>query len=458
MRLLIFILTFLFQVNTFCQTFTFEQFKQQVLLYHPVVKQATNTVKFGEKELLKAKGSLDPKFTSELGGKEYGGKEYYNLSNSALKIPTWLGIDFKTGYEVNRGVYLSEENSTPTSGLWYAGVEIPLGQGLFFDERRAAIKSAQVFKDNSENEKRLIINDLLLDAYSAYWLWYEAYQKLKIAEEGLQFATVRFNGVKENALQGDVPIIDTVEAKIQLDNRKIEVIQQKYDYENSQQLLNLYLWTENFIPLEIQENAIPQVNQLPALNLEKYKLDFSSSTLDSLPLLMTYLYKLEQLQIEERLKKEMLKPQVNLAYIPLSKPVGNNPVQNLSINNYKFGVSVYVPLFLRKERGGLKQTKIKIENINLDIAGKKNEIKQKEAIIKNDLQRYYEQINIQQKQVSQAKNLRDSEQTRFEIGESSLFLVNSRELSYLSYKTKLAEIEAKLFVTEAKLKWLYSDL
>ena len=60
--------------------------------------------------------------------------------------------------------------------------------------------------------------------------------------------------------------------------------------------------------------------------------------------------------------------------------------------------------------------------------------------------------------MSQAKTLRDSEQTRFDIGESSLFLVNSRELSYLTYKKKLAEIEAKFYITDSKINWLYGFL
>ena len=175
-------------------------------------------------------------------------------------------------------------------------------------------------------------------------------------------------------------------------------------------------------------------------------------------MVLSSLYKLDQLKIEEKWKKEQLKPQIDLSYNPLSQPVGNNPFQNFSINNYKFGLSVYVPLFLRKERGSLNQTKIKIENANLDLKYKINEIAQKESNLRNDLFNLYDQLDIQKSQVKQEKLLRDSEQTRFDIGESSLFLVNSREISYLTYKIKLAEIEAKVKITEAKWLWLFSEL
>ena len=440
------------------QVFDFESFKMRVLTFHPVIKQAQNRVKNGNYEVLKAKGMLDPKFASEISSKQFKDKEYYNLSNTGLKIPTWFGVDFKTGYEINKGQFISEEHATPGSGLWYAGVDIPLGQGLLFDERRSTILQAKIFQKNSENEQKLIINDLLLDAYANYWFWYEAFQKLNVSKEGLDFAKIRFLGVKQNALLGEVPAIDTVEAKIQLDNRQADYIQNLYAYQNAQLALNLYLWSDDFIPLELDTNSIP-VSQISAVfKKEKLLLRTNDSISSDIPLVLSSLYKLDQLKIEEKWKKEQLKPQIDLSYNPLSQPVGNNPFQNFSINNYKFGLSVYVPLFLRKERGSLNQTKIKIENANLDLKYKINEIAQKESILRNDLFNLYDQLEIQKSQVKQAKLLRDSEQTRFDIGESSLFLVNSREISYLTYKIKLAEVEAKVKITEAKWLWLFSEL
>lgn len=436
----------------------FDTYKNRVLNYHPLIKQAQNKALIGEQEVLKAKGQLDPKFSTDITGKEFDGKTYYQLSNTGLKIPTWLGIDFKAGYEQNRGAYVSGEHLTPSSGLWYAGIEIPVGQGLFFDERRAIIQQAKVIEKMALNEQELLINDLLLDAYSTYWIWFEAYQKLIIADEGYEFALIRFNGVKENALLGEVPFIDTVEAKIQLDSRKFEQTQANYDYQNACSNLNLYLWTTDFIPLELETSTIPQSAAQKKYQLTALKLRMSDSLITNLPMVLNTSYKLDQLKIEEKWKREQLKPELNLAYNPISQPVGNNPFQNFSPQNYKFGVTANVPLFLRKERGALAQTKLKVENAKLDLTYKINEIEQKEIQIRNDLVRLYEQVDIQQTQVIQAKRLRDSEQTRFEIGESSLFLVNSRELSYLQYKMKLVELEAKMKITEAKWQWLFSEL
>jgi outer membrane protein TolC len=462
MRLLnhIYLLAFLvlpFEVLT-QKTLSFEDYKTRVLNYHPVVKQASIVNEIGQKEVLKARGQLDPSISSSIQSKEFNGKEYYNLSNTGLKIPTWLGIDLKAGYEINRGDFLSEQNSTPSSGLWYAGIEVPLGQGLLFDERRAIIKSALIFEKNSANEQVLMLNDLLLDAYSTYWLWLEAYQELQVTNEGLTFARIRFEGVKENHLQGEVPAIDTVEAKIQLDSRRYDYNERLTTFNNMSLLLNLYLWSDDFIPLELDENTIPLANQTlprPSEVLTPFAFD---SLQNNLPFLLKSMYKLEMLQIEERLKKENLKPQLNVSYNPISQPIGNNPFSNFSPNNYKFGFSAYMPLFLRKERGSLAQTKLKIEATELEINVKAFELATKEKTFRNEIALLLEQIEIQTNQVSQARQLRDSEQIRFETGESSLFLVNARELTYLSYQLKLIELQTKLRNTNLKRKWLFSEL
>jgi outer membrane protein TolC len=437
---------------------SFEEFKGRLMEHHPVIKQAKNMVLSGEFEVMKAKGQLDPAFFSELSSKQFEGKEYYNLSNTGLKIPTYLGIDLKTGYEINKGYYINDESQTPGSGLWYAGIEIPLGEGLFFDERREMIQKAKVFQQMNENEQRLLVNDLILDAFASYNLWIENFQKLKIAEEGLNFAKIRFVGVKESAIQGDIPIIDTVEAKIQLKIRESELLQRQNDYKNTQQTLNLYLWTENMIPLELENETIPANDFQLNFQSNKYTLQALEETITSNPYILNYMYKLEQLNIEERWKKEQLKPDINLSYNPLSRPVGNNPLAEYSMNNYKFGFQVYVPLFMRKERGSYRQIKLKVENASLDLSYKTAELKQKITILRNDIFTLNEQLIIQKLQVEQAKQLRDSEQTRFDIGESSLFMINTREQNYLNMKIKLTEMEAKMKILEYKWLWIFNEI
>lgn len=433
---------------------SFDVFKMMVFKNHPFVSKAMNMQKLGDAERLKAKGSLDPSVSSNIGNKQMDGKEYYWTSNTSLKIPTWVGANLKSGYEANRGSYLSDDMYVPGSGLWYMGVEIPLGQGLFYDERRLQLQQARNLQQMGALDRQIMLNDLLLDAYSSYWLWTEAYRKFLIADEGFQLAKQRFEAVKSQVATGDTPPIDTVEALILLENRTIDRLQSKNNLANSKLVASTFVWNDSTQPILIPEIVKPQSR----VQLTSELILNISDRVDTLPVVQQAYYKIEQMELELKWKREQLKPTVNLNYNLLTKPIGNESLAAFSTQNYKFGVTGYVPLFLRKERGGLKQTKLKLENANLDYSVKKREYQVKVQTMQNELNQVRAALETQKRLVEHTRKLRDAELIHFEMGESSLFLVNTREQAYLTSENKLVEIEIKLMVNILKMKWMMNEL
>ena len=71
-----------------------------------------------------------------------------------------------------------------------------------------------------------------------------------------------------------------------------------------------------------------------------------------------------------------------------------------------------------------------------------------------------QEVNIvtQKRIVEHTRTLRTAELDKFLAGESSLFMINSREQSYLSSENKLVELEIKLEVSRLKMKWLLNML
>lgn len=453
-RSVLIILLFLGQQVLAQDSLSFDVFKMMVFKNHPFVSKAMNMQKLGDAERLKAKGSLDPSVSSNIGNKQMDGKEYYWTSNTSLKIPTWVGANLKSGYESNRGSYLSDDMYVPGSGLWYMGVEIPLGQGLFYDERRLQLQQARNLQQMGALDRQIMLNDLLLDAYSSYWLWTEAYRKFLIADEGFQLAKQRFEAVKSQVATGDTPPIDTVEALILLENRTIDRLQSKNNLANTKLLASTFVWNDSTQPILIPEIVKPQSR----VQLTSELILNISDRVDTLPVVQQAYYKIEQMELELKWKREQLKPTVNLNYNLLTKPIGNESLAAFSTQNYKFGVTGYVPLFLRKERGGLKQTKLKLENANLDYSVKKREYQVKVQTMQNELNQVRAALETQKRLVEHTRKLRDAELIHFEMGESSLFLVNTREQAYLSSENKLVEIEIKLMVNILKMKWMMNEL
>ena len=189
--------------------------------------------------------------------KYYDGKQYYSLSDYGIKYPTWYGITVKTGLESNRGSYMDPQAKTPMGGLFYGGIQANLGQGLFIDQRRAALWNAELIQKSSIEEQRLQANKLIYEAGYAYWQWYLDFHSLQILQEAYDVAFQRFVAVKQTALLGDRAFVDTVEAGLQVQNRLALLEEAKIALQKQKNVQSAFLWSENLEPLELENSSSP---------------------------------------------------------------------------------------------------------------------------------------------------------------------------------------------------------
>ncbi|MGD1847440.1 MAG: TolC family protein [Salibacteraceae bacterium] len=425
-------------------TLTFEEFMERVKNHHPMTFAAELQPLRGQATVRQARGAFDPKAYTDLDQKYFKDSEYWNLLDGGLKIPTWFGIEVKGGYEQNSGEFQNPELETPDAGLWYAGISVPIGQGLFIDQRRATLRQAQLFRQSTEAEQQQMMNELLLAAGAAYWEWFQAYHVLAIFDDAFLLADQRAAAVRVSAQLGDRPFIDTLEAGIQVQNRVLSQQKARLDLQNSAALLSVFLWQDGFVPVELAADTRPlSREQWASLPVDPNLFGQRDSLIVNHPMLLQSQLKLDQLRVEERWKREQLKPTLNLNYNALSEPVGGDPTTNYSVNNYKWGFGFSMPLLLRKERGGLQLTEIKVMEAELGLYQKNVDLSYKADIAFNEWR-----ISLQQAQgfaqvVTDYAGLLRGERQRFQAGESSLFLVNRREVSYINAQVKLIEAMAK---------------
>lgn len=422
----------------------FEDFMEIVKSNHPVSKQAELQLKRGDAEVRKSRGGFDPKISISASEKDFESKDYYELIDGGMKIPTWYGLEFKGGYEQNRGLFLNPENNTPGAGLVYAGISVPIGQGLIIDQRRAQLRQAQIYQQSTEQKRRSIYNNILFDASKSYWDWYKAFRILRIFTDALAVAEQRLDAVKRSAELGDLPSIDTLEAGIQVQNRRLALRESELDYANASALLSVFLWNEDVIPLELTELTIPDTLQdilfAPA---RVYEISLRDSLVNNHPDLLQYSYKIESLDIEKRWQSEQLKPKLNLNYNFLNEATNQEAISGFTPNNYKWGLEFNMPVLLRKERGSLLKTKIDIMETDFEMDLKRAEINFKVNQTLNELNTTQSQIAIYTRTVRDYNGLLNGERRKFDAGESSLFLVNRRELGYINAQVKLVELIAK---------------
>ncbi len=440
------------------KVFSLDEYLNWVRKFHPIMQQAALLEKSATAELMVAKGNFDPEGFGEYEDKSFDQKNYFRVGEAGLKVPTWWGADVKLSYLWSNGTFLNNSAILPENGQAVLGIEVPLLQGVVIDQRRVQVKQAELLQTGNEAERNSIINNLLLESIEAYWDWANKYQLVQIYNTSLQLAEDRFRIIKESFLQGDKPAIDTLESMIQLQNRQQQLSQAKVELQNATLQLSNYLWYENTTPLEISPSLRPEeLSRDIQVDLQDISITDVGQTHPDLQILSI---KQEQLVIKEKLKREALKPQLRLNYNFLgtgfnlaSGQEGSPVVQNLFTENYKWGVNFSYPLFLRKARGGLQLVRLeqlennyKMENKSLNIVNKINGILQL-------LRTTYEQVNRQQSIVRNYSALLEAENIKFEIGESSIFLLNNREQKLIESQMKLLKLQVSLQKLQWKLRW-----
>ncbi len=428
-----------------------EEYLGYVKSFHPIVKQANLIVNESEAKLMKARGAFDPKLEVDYDRKKFKGIEYYDRLNATFKIPVWFGIEFKGNFEENTGDFLNRQANVPIDGLYSAGVSIPLARGLLTNKRMSTLRQSRLYVKQAKADRQLLANTILFEATKTYFNWLKHYNEKNVYESFLENAEMRFNGIKKSYEAGDKPAIDTLEARITLNNRKLNLEKSRIKYIKSTLELSNYLWLDNDTPVEVKDTISPDENTFNLIDtvLKTSNFDIENFDIETHPKLQSLNYKIESLNIEKRLKRNNLLPQIDLQYNFLSQTP--EIARSFSSSAYKSGLNINFPLFLRKERGDLKLAQIKLQDTKFDLQNTKLSLRNKISAINQELDSYGIQNDFTLTIVSDYSKLLSAEERKFFLGESSLFLVNSRESKLIDSKLKAIEIEYDFLKTKANL-------
>ncbi|MCY7353152.1 MAG: TolC family protein [Cytophagaceae bacterium] len=435
-------------------TFTAADFYQVVTQHHPLVRQAALLNLEAQQEVRQARGAFDPKLFSTYDRKEFSQNLYYDKWQSGVLVPILPGgIDVKLTYDRNRGEFINPEERVPSSGLAALGVRIPVGRGLLIDARRNALRQAQLALNLADADRLKLINKTLYDAAKTYWEWYLTYQQNRLIQEGYQLADTRYRAVRQRAFLGDAAAIDTTEALITAQDRLVQLRQAAVELLNARLRLTAFLWNSDTSsgtpqPVDLPATVVPQVSPAEQAD-ESIRQDLLNQAAGQHPDLLKLIAKGQQLAVEERFQRSLLQPQISLNATLLSRTplpgVGYNwsSYYAFRADNHKIGLDLSFPLFLRKERGKLRQVQIKTQGVELERQQAGRDIVNDVQTAWNELKALEGQIEVQQQTVANQRTLLRAEQQKFDLGESSLFLVNSRETKLIDLQLKLEELRTK---------------
>ncbi len=454
MKKTVFIILLFFCVSAQAQMLTPEAFIQQVRQNHPVAKQAAIQIEKAKADLLSAKGNFDPSFAFDASRKTFDGKNYYFYTNPEIKIPTKFGgADIKAGLQNNGGSNLESEVTAGQSS--YLGIEMPIAKGLMIDKRRAALQQASIYRSQSEQERNRMVNDLLFDAYVNYWQWTSAYQLYNVYSNFYKISLDRYRLIKISFQNGDRSAIDTIEALTQVQNFEMLQADAKVKLNTVSLEMSNFLWNDHDSAYLLPEKVVPDTIRF-ALNLSPQSVEnLLLRASQENPMLRSYNYKLDALEVERKLKFQNILPVVNLKANLLNRDYNVFKGVNSAFiqNNNNWGVDVKIPLFLREGRGDYKKAKLKIEETNYELNQKKWEVENKVRNYFTETTLLQQQIRITQNAFNGFSALLRAENLRLQNGESSLFLLNTRENKVIETAEKLISLRLKYLKANYAIEW-----
>ena len=426
------------------QELTLTEYLNWVLEEHPLAQKARLNPQMRNAQYMQVKGLFDPLLESKFKNKFFKGTEYYSTSETSLSYNTPYAVGLVGHFDMNSGSYVNPADYTSNGGLLALGISMPLIKGLVIDERRMAKKRAEILLEAGNLEQQLALNELLSQSVLLYSDWYYAVQKNNIIDSLVSTSERRFFAVRSRYLGGDRSAIDTLEAYVQNQNRLLQFQESKLEVIKSRIALVSFLES-------INENRVAILNEtiLPSSNFKNELAPFRQGTylfaqLDAHPELAFYANKGESLRIEEKWKMEKLKPKLNVEYHFLNKDLSEGLPSYFSTNNYKWGAEFSMPLFLREARGDLKVQRIKIEENNLNVEWKRNQLEQKTLALDVAYSNTLSQQQLAESNAGLYKKLLQAENSKLFNGESSLFIVNQRENTYFENAIKALELDRKV--------------
>jgi outer membrane protein TolC len=420
---------------------------QQVRNAHPLKEVAQLNSDFGSAYLLAKRGAFDPYLVLNTREKNFNGKQYYQGTEGKLTLPTFSPISGEIGYDEWNGTFINPELNTGSNGLQYIGLNISILKGLITDQRRTELRKAKLFNQQSQAEQRLMLSQTACEIWSDYLEWYIAYKEVQALEMGVSLTSQRQIALRELFYSGGCNGMDTLENSIQLNLFKARLQQESVNLFKAKLTVSKHLWSiknENSIntysPLEIAESVNPSSVGLVFLDSAFNNSLKSAEIIKNVPYLNVLENKVSQKDLEAVLKKQEILPKLDLKLQTISGGLGST---DFNFNNQRFGVSFSSPLFLRKEIGNYKMAKYEFKQLELEFAFKQNETKLKIQALRFQVNNYKDLLNQYNSIAQGYRNLYEMEKEKFNNGDGTIFLLNTRELRFLDAQIKSIEQEKK---------------
>lgn len=382
-------------------------------------------------EAFASRGAFDLVFEAENKSLLSG---YYDGVESAVGVSREIGAFGARaygGYRVSRGLFPVYRDAayTDRSGEAKVGVIFSLLRDREFDDRRLALRNADISAVLAEFDLAITRVSVQKRAADAYFRWVAAGRQASVYDDLVKMAERRQDALRREVESGARARIFLTENEQNLARRRVLALEAQQRFAIAANELSLFLRDESGDPVTAGIDALPMDRQDPRAQFG-FEADVSRAT-DAIarrPDLARYDGLLKQARNRLNLARNNLLPKLDVAF-EFSNDFGDVGAGGRTRDGAEsfVGLKLSVPLQRRKARGDLAVARAELEAFEQDrrLAEDSAQAQLRNIVLELDMSR--QRALLVAHEVAQAKQMEEAERRRFSEGASDFFLVNIRE-------------------------------
>ncbi|HEU0124276.1 MAG TPA: TolC family protein [Bryobacteraceae bacterium] len=397
--------------------------------HFPPLRAALLERPLAEADLLSAQGKFDLVLKSRLDTQQFG---YYENERFSVNIeqPTQVwGTTLYSGYALSTGRYPSYDGKQLTNdgGQYIAGIRVPLARDREIDGRRADLMQKRIglrLADLSIDQQRIAI---LQSATRRYWDWVSAGRRLAIARSLLEVAQSRDSILREAVRLGGLPQFEQLDNQRLVLQRQNNIVEAQRAIENAAIELSLYLRDAEGRPRLAVNTELPPAFPDPAPPTDaEIAADLDAAVLRR-PDILRIVFQRNQVEVDRKLAINQRKPGIDV-FTEYGREMGSGTVLR-GPNDVRAGVLFDLPFQRRQATGKLQAAEAKIRQYEQRETYQRDqataEVKDAASAVKAAFQR----AQVLHEELKITRQVEEAERTRYELGDSTLFVLNQREQS-----------------------------
>ena len=436
------LLLWLVVVPAMGQTMAWSEFVATAVERAQDVRVAEAKVAEARAKRMSAFAAFEPRVNLSSEGKDYGNDLQYRLDRAEARVGLPGGIDLVGGAAQGTGAFINPERKTPTEGLVKLGLSAPVGGALVFSDRQyewgASTRNLEIAEAKLDRTERTAI----LNAVKVYTFWQAQSEVQGAVDEALAVAAERLRVVREAFRLGERSEMDTLEAYLSWVDRRADAAMQANltagAIADVEQLLR-GADTTGVVLTGMRPQSLPVV------------LGTSRLEVGSIP---------ELEMVNSALRRERLATTTAWAqwlpapYVDYRMLQWGGSAWNPESVQWKVGLTV--PLLNQKARAELAGAQARLRAAQANATATQNQF----DIVRVQLAQQVQALDSELKALTASETasyaLLQQERRRFALGESTMFILASRETKYLEAVQKRTLTSAKLQSLEAERRLLTS--